>query len=128
MKEIIKKWDKMLYDVCDNKFNLKLFKQTMKESFNIVYKKAKERTMDFDTAILLIKMAIFSRCDSVSKKQRVAQYVVFEILSRIENGFNDEEIKEGKLILKASFFLDDLVTINLGTFDLTDFYEYLEWF
>lgn len=89
MKEIIKKWDKILNDVdWRNKFDLKLFKETLKESFNIVCKKVEEQVMDFDTAILLIKMAIFSRSRYVSREQQAAQYVVSEILSRIENGFN----------------------------------------
>ena len=43
MKEINKKWDKILNDLGWEKFDLEFFQVTMKESFNVIYKKSKRR-------------------------------------------------------------------------------------
>ena len=53
MKEINKKWDKILNDLGWEEFDLEFFQGTMKESFDIIYKHVKEQTLDFETAFLL---------------------------------------------------------------------------
>ena len=123
MKKLNENWNKILNDINWEEFDLEFFQQTLKESFDIIYKKVKENEMDVDTAILLVKMARFSERELFCNEQDAARYLVAEILYQIENGFNDEEINAGELKLYAPNS-DDVVNIDINTFDLSDLLEY----
>ena len=123
MKQMNKKWDKILNDLGWEEFDLEFFQGTMKESFDIIYKKAKEETIDIDTAILLVKMARFSERELFCGEQDAARYLVAEVLYQIENGFVDEEIAAGELKMYAPNS-DDMVSIDIGTFDISSLIEY----
>ena len=123
MKEINKKWDKILNDLNWEEFDLDFFQETMKESFDVIYKKVKEETMNFDTAILLVKMARFSERELFCGEQDAARYLVAEVLYQIENGFADEEIAAGELKMYAPNS-DDMVSIDINTFDIATLIEY----
>ena len=123
MKEIIKKWDKILGDLSWEEFDVELFQTTLKESFDIMYNQFKEGEMDIDTALLLIKMARFSERELFCNEQDAARYLVAEILYQIENGFVDEEIAAGELKMYAPNS-DDMVSIDINTFDIASLIEY----
>ena len=123
MKQINKKWDKILNDLGWEEFDLEFFQGTMKESFDIIYKKVKEETIDIDTAILLVKMARFSERELFCGEQDAARYLVVEVLYQIENGFVDEEIAAGELKMYAPNS-DDMVSIDINTFDIASLIEY----
>ena len=123
MKEINKKWDKILNDLGWEEFDLEFFQGTMKESFDIIYKHVKEQTLDFETAFLLVKMARFSEREIFCNEQDAAKYLVAEVLYQIENGFVDEEIAAGDLKMYAPNS-DDMVSIDISTFDMAVLLEY----
>ena len=123
MKMSIKKWDKILGDLSWEEFDVELFQTTLKESFNIIYNKVKEQKMDIDTALLLIKMARFSEREIFCNEQDAARYLVSEILYQIENGFVNEEIDAGELKMYAPNS-DNMVSIDINTFDLSELLEY----
>ena len=123
MKQMNKKWDKILNDLGWEEFDLEFFQGTMKESFDIIYKHVKEQTLDFETAFLLVKMARFSEREIFCNEQDAARYLVAEVLYQIENGFVDEEIATGELKMYAPNS-DDMVSIDIGTFDISSLIEY----
>ena len=123
MKNLNENWNKILNDINWEEFDLEFFQLTLKESFDIIYKKVKEYGMDVDTAILLVKMARFSERELFCNEQDAARYLVAEILYQIENGFNDEEINAGELKLYAPNS-DDMISIDINTFDLVNLIEY----
>ena len=123
MKQMNKKWDKILNDLGWEEFDLEFFQGTMKESFDIIYKHVKEQTLDFETAFLLVKMARFSEREIFCNEQDAARYLVAEVLYQIENGFVDEEIATGELKMYAPNS-DDMVSIDINTFDISSLIEY----
>ena len=123
MNNVNKKWDKILGDLNWEEFDIELFQTTVKESFDIIYNKVKEQKMDIDTALLLIKMARFSERELFCNEQDAARYLVAEILYQVENGFVDEEIAAGELKMYAPSS-DDMVSIDISTFDLSELLEY----
>ena len=123
MGNVNKKWDKILGDLSWEEFDVELFQTTVKESFDIIYNKVKEQKMDIDTAILLIKMARFSERELYCNEQDAARYLVSEILYQIENGFVNEEIDAGELKMYAPNS-DNMVSIDINTFDLSELLEY----
>ena len=127
MKQMNKKWDKILNDLGWEEFDLEFFQGTMKESFDIIYKKVKKETIDIDTAILLVKMARFSEREIFCNEQDAARYLVAEVLYQIENGFEDEEIAAGELKMYAPNS-DDMVSIDINTFDIATLIEYCNGF
>ena len=123
MNNVNKKWDKILGDLNCEEFDIELFQTTVKESFDIIYNKVKEQKMDIDTALLLIKMARFSERELFCNEQDAARYLVAEILYQVENGFVDEEIAAGELKMYAPNS-DDMVSIDISTFDMAVLLEY----
>ena len=123
MKTVLKNWDKILSDINWEEFDIELFQTTLKESFDTIYNKVKENEMDVNTAILLVKMARFSERELFCNEQDAARYLVAEILYQVENGFVEEEINAGELKLYAPNS-DDMVNIDINTFDLSDLLEY----
>ena len=123
MKQMNKKWDKILNDLGWEEFDLEFFQGTMKESFDIIYKHVKEQTLDFETAFLLVKMARFSEREIFCNEQDAARYLVAEVLYQIENGFADEEIATGELKMYAPNS-EDMVSIDISTFDMAVLLEY----
>ena len=123
MKQMNKKWDKILNDLGWEEFDLEFFQGTMKESFDIIYKHVKEQTLDFETAFLLVKMARFSEREIFCNEQDAARYLVAEVLYQIENGFVDEEIATGELKMYAPNS-EDMVSIDISTFDMAVLLEY----
>ena len=123
MKQMNKKWDKILNDLGWEEFDLEFFQGTMKESFDIIYKHVKEQTLDFETAFLLVKMARFSEREIFCNEQDAARYLVAEVLYQIENGFVDEEIATGELKMYAPNS-EDMVSIDINTFDISRLIEY----
>ena len=90
-------------------------------------KKVKEETIDIDTAILLVKMARFSEREIFCNEQDAARYLVAEVLYQIEDGFVDEEIAAGELKMYAPNS-DDMVSIDINTFDIATLIEYCNGF
>ena len=123
MNNVNKKWDKILGDLNCEEFDIELFQTTVKESFDIIYNKVKEQKIDIDTALLLIKMARFSERELFCNEQDAARYLVAEILYQIENGFEDDEIAAGELKMYAPSS-DDMVSIDISTFDMAVLLEY----
>ena len=123
MKYINENWDRILSDLSCEEFDIELFQQTLKESFDVVYKNVSENKMDVDTAIMLIKMARFSERELFCNEQDAARYLVAEILYQVENGFVDEEIAAGELKMYAPNS-DDMVSIDISTFDMAVLLEY----
>ena len=123
MKTVLRNWDKILGDLNWEEFDIELFQITVKESFDIIYNKVKEQKMDIDTALLLIKMARFSERELFCNEQDAARYLVSEILYQIENGFVNEEIDAGELKMYAPNS-DNMVSIDINTFDLSELLEY----
>lgn len=123
MNEIIKKWDKILGDLSWEEFDVELFQTTLKESFDIMYNQFKEGKIDIDTALLLIKIARFSERELFCNEQDAARYLVSEILYHIENGFMDEEIAVGEFKFYAPNS-DEIISIDVSTFDLSALIEY----
>ena len=123
MNNVNKKWDKILGDLNCEEFDIELFQTTVKESFDIIYNKVKEQKMDIDTALLLIKMARFSERELFCNEQDAARYLVAEILYQVENSFVDEEIAAGELKMYAPSS-DDMVSIDISTFDMAVLLEY----
>ena len=123
MKNVNKKWDKILGDLNWEEFDIELFQTTVKESFDIIYNKVKEQKMDVDTALLLIKMARFSERELFCNEQDAARYLVSEILYHIENGFMDEEIAVGEFRFYAPNS-DEIISIDVSTFDLSALIDY----
>lgn len=123
MNNVNKKWDKILGDLNCEEFDIELFQTTVKESFDIIYNKVKEQKMNIDTALLLIKMARFSERELFCNEQDAARYLVAEILYQVENGFVDEEIAAGELKMYAPSS-DDMVSIDISTFDMAVLLEY----
>ena len=123
MKYINENWDRILSDLSCEEFDIELFQQTLKESFDVVYKNVLENKMDVDTAIMLIKMARFSERELFCNEQDAARYLVAEILYQVENGFVDEEIAAGELKMYAPNS-DDMVSIDISTFDMAVLLEY----
>ena len=123
MNEILKKWDKILGDLSLEEFDVELFQTTLKESFDIMYNQFKEGKIDIDTALLLIKIARFSERELFCNEQDAARYLVAEILYQVENGFVDEEIAGGELKMYAPNS-DDMVSIDINTFDIATLIEY----
>jgi hypothetical protein len=123
MKEIIKKWDKILGDLSWEEFDVELFQTTLKESFDIMYNQFKEGKMDIDTALLLIKMARFSERELFCNEQDAARYLVAEILYQVENGFNDKEIDAGELKFYAPNSAD-MISIDVSSFDIAGLIEH----
>ena len=123
MKNVNKNWDRILSDLSCEEFDIELFQQTLKESFDVVYKNVSENKMDVDTAIMLVKMARFSERELFCNEQDAARYLVAEILYQVENGFVDEEIAAGELKMYAPSS-DDMVSIDISTFDMAVLLEY----
>ena len=123
MKYINENWDRILSDLSCEEFDIELFQQTLKESFDVVYKNVSENKMDVDTAIMLIKMARFSERELFCNEQDAARYLVAEILYQVENGFVDEEIAAGELKMYAPNS-DDMISIDISTFDMAVLLEY----
>ena len=123
MKYINENWDRILSDLSCEEFDIEFFQQTLKESFDVVYKKVSENKMDVDTAIMLVKMARFSERELFCNEQDAARYLVAEILYQVENGFVDEEIAAGELKMYAPSS-DDMVSIDISTFDMAVLLEY----
>lgn len=118
IKQMNNKWDKILNDLSEEEFDLDFFQETMKESFDIIYKQVKEQTLDVETAFLLVKMARFSEREIFCKEQDAAQYLVSEILYQMEGGFVDEEIANGELKMYAPNSYKK-VSIDIKTFDIS---------
>lgn len=123
MNNVNKNWDRILSDLSCEEFDIEFFQQTLKESFDVVYKKVSENKMDVDTAIMLVKMARFSERELFCNEQDAARYLVAEILYQVENGFVDEEIAAGELKMYAPSS-DDMVSIDISTFDMAVLLEY----
>ena len=123
MKYINENWDRILNDLSCEEFDIELFQQTLKESFDVVYNNVSENKMDVDTAIILVKMACFSERELFCNEQDAARYLVAEILYQIENGFVDDEIAAGELKMYAPNS-DDMVSIDISTFDMAVLLEY----
>ena len=123
MKYINENWDRILSDLSCEEFDIEFFQQTLKESFDVVYKKVSENKMDVDTAIMLVKMARFSERELFCNEQDAARYLVAEILYQVENGFVDEEIAAGELKMYAPNS-DDMISIDISTFDMAVLLEY----
>ena len=123
MNNVNKNWDRILNDLSCEEFDIEFFQQTLKESFDVVYKKVSENKMDVDTAIMLVKMARFSERELFCNEQDAARYLVAEILYQVENGFVDEEIAAGELKMYAPSS-DDMVSIDISTFDMAVLLEY----
>ena len=123
MKKLNENWNKILSDLFWEEFDVELFQQTLKESFDTIYNKVKENEMDVNTAILLVKMARFSERELFCNEQDAARYLVAEILYQIENGFNDGEINAGELKMYAPNS-DDMVSVDISTFDMAVLLEY----
>ena len=123
MNNVNKNWDRILSDLSCEEFDIEFFQQTLKESFDVVYKKVSENKMDVDTAIMLVNMARFSERELFCNEQDAARYLVAEILYQVENGFVDEEIAAGELKMYAPSS-DDMVSIDISTFDMAVLLEY----
>ena len=123
MKYINENWDRILSDLSCEEFDIEFFQKTLKESFDVVYKKVSENKMDVDTAIMLVKMARFSERELFCNEQDAARYLVAEILYQVENGFVDEEIAAGELKMYAPNS-DDMISIDISTFDMAVLLEY----
>lgn len=127
METVKKNWDKILSDINCEEFDIELFQTTVKESFDIIYNKVKEQEMDIDTALLLVKMARFSERELFCNEQDAASFLTSEILYQVENGFNNQEINAGQFKFYAPNS-DDMPSIDINTFDLSELLEYWNGF
>ena len=76
MKKISENWDRILSDLSCEEFDIEFFQQTLKESFDVVYKKVSENKMDVEVKKEEVKNILVVDLNSKDNTRKIVEKLV----------------------------------------------------